>query len=69
MKLIVLIALCFIVVCESFAASVPVERSCRDFCGEDFDEVVCASNGDDLINFMGRCRLKQFNKCFSERKL
>jgi hypothetical protein len=69
MKLIVLIALCSIVVCEIFAASVPVEGSCRDLCGEDFDEVVCASNGDDLLNFMGRCRLAQFNKCFDESKL
>lgn len=45
------------------------EISCPDHCGDDFDEVVCASNGDESRNFMGRCRLRQYNDCFNDSKL
>lgn len=41
-------------------------KSCKDRCGDDFDEVVCASNGDELQSFSGRCRLQQFNDCYNE---
>lgn len=47
----------------------PSEHSCPDQCGDDFDEVVCASNGEELRNFMGRCRLRQYNECHNDCKI
>lgn len=49
--------------------AVPSEKSCPDHCGDDFDEVVCASNGEELRNFMGRCRLTQYNNCYDDREI
>jgi hypothetical protein len=64
MKFIELVAL-FVVLVVASVQSQQISR-CPDMCGDDFDEVVCASNGYDSLNFMGRCRLRQFNKCFNE---
>lgn len=43
-------------------------KKCIDKCENDFDEVVCASNGFEQRNFSGRCRLKQYNECYDESK-
>lgn len=48
----------------------PTEKSCQDVCGdEDFDEVVCAFNGEELRHFSGRCRLQQYNECHNDCEL
>lgn len=43
----------------------PVQYSClRDDCtDDDFDKMVCASNGEETRTFMGSCRFKQYNFC------
>lgn len=43
-------------------------KKCIDKCENDFDEVVCASNGIEQRTFSGRCRLKQYNECYDESK-
>ncbi|CRL02074.1 CLUMA_CG015100, isoform A [Clunio marinus] len=40
--------------------------TCPDTCDDDFDEVVCAYNGEDQRMFMGTCRMEQYNQCYGD---
>lgn len=52
------------------AGSVPATDACRrDICGDDFDELVCASNGEETRYFSGSCRMRQFNSCHDDREI
>lgn len=50
-------------------SSDPTYKMCPDTCGDDFDEVVCATDGDEMRSFSGRCRLQQYNKCEGTSKM
>lgn len=68
----VLVAFVFVSVVSMFVAVDAFSdrrRHCEDRCGDDFDEVVCAWNGETMRQFSGRCRLKQYNECYNDSKI
>lgn len=67
MKFIAIIFALILIIVSALAADIEVSK-CQDFCGDEFDEVICASNGEETMNFMGRCRMLQYNTCYDERK-
>lgn len=44
--------------------SLPSEKRCKDKCDETFERLICSQDGDEMMSFSGKCRLKQFNECY-----
>lgn len=69
MKSIVAFVVLVVVFNIASAGKVPATDACRlNICGDDFDELICASNGDESRYFSGSCRMRQFNACNDDRE-
>lgn len=66
MKLIGIVFISLSIVWMASATENSNQQPCIDKCGDDFDEVVCATNGSEQRQFSGRCRLRQHFECYGE---
>lgn len=63
MKFIVLFIVAIVLNFSQVSSDSTTDICRRDICGDDFDELICATNGEETRYFSGSCRMRQFNVC------